>query len=206
MLAEPAFVIFEAPMGIAQLGNNHHWNHFLMLDADTAQISRYIEFAPANYQTYSLELARLLMSAAAEVDVVAKIACARVAPTSRCERIGDYYQVLSAHRKGLKTYPIRIGRFGLELEPWTSWTARRSPLWWTAHNQVKHRRDQSFPAANLKNALNAVGGLFVMLLYAFPDEAQQGTLMPRPALFSVPETHVAGYGAIEHGSPVSYRI
>ena len=193
-------------MGIHHVSNNHHWNYFLMLDSDTIELSRFIEFAPKNYRTYSLELARLLMSAAAEVDVVAKIACRRISASSKCRNIGDYHRILSTGCPDLKQYPVRITRFGLKFKPWTSWTAAQSPKWWVACNQVKHHRDSDFPAANLKHALNAVAGLFVMLLYAFPTEAQQGALNPRPQLFSIPESHITGYGSVEDGAPVEYRL
>ena len=88
----------------------------------------------------------------------------------------------------------------------TSWSAQHSPKWWTACNDVKHHRDSQFAAANLKNALDAVAGLFVMLLYAFPNEAEQGALHPRPQLFTIPESHVTGYGPIEAGTPFCYRL
>jgi hypothetical protein len=193
-------------MGIAQTVNNHHWNYLLALDADAAELSRYIEFTPKNYKTYSLELARLLMSAAAEVDVVAKLACAQVAPGGRAERIGEYYSVLSKSRTNLRSYRVEIKRFGLLLTPWIDWTKARSPIWWRACNVVKHRRDTGFPEANLKNALNAVAGLYVMLLYAFPDDAQQGKLFPRTQLFSIPAPFISGYGPIEDGTPIAYRL
>jgi hypothetical protein len=189
-----------------QLTNNHHWNHFLALDADTIAISRFVEFAKPNYRTYSIELSRLLMGAAAEVDVVAKIACKHADPSAPRDCITEYHSVLSIHRPRLRTYPVRIERFGLKFTPWKSWTANVSPKWWTAHNKVKHRRDSEFAQANLKNALNAVAGLFVMLLHAFPDEARNGNLNPTPLLFSIPHSHVTGFGPVEYGTPISYLI
>ncbi len=46
-----------------------------------------------------------------------------------------------------------------------------------------------------------------MLLYAFPDEAQQGQLSPRTQLFSIPESFINGYGPVEdgHRSLIVYR-
>jgi hypothetical protein len=193
-------------MGIAHIPNNHHWNYFLMLDADSLELSRFIEFARPNYNTYSLELARLLMAAAAEVDVVAKLACAHLAPNARRWNIRDYHSVLSKGRPNLKNYPVRITRFGLKFKPWTSWSAKKSPKWWQACNDLKHHRDTEFRAASLKNTLNAVAGLFVMLIYAFPDEAKNGLLHPRPQLFSIPEAFVSGHGPVEYGTPIEYRL
>lgn len=193
-------------MGIAHRPNNLHWNYFLALDADTAKMSRFVEFSKDNYRTYSLELARLLMAAAAEVDVVAKIACLKVNPSSRAEKIGQYYSILTTAHLKLRKYPIQVKRFGLMLKPSSSWSATKSPLWWTAYNKTKHQRNTHFQDSNLKNALNAVAGLYVMLLYAFPEDASLGTLLPRPQLFSVPDSHITGYGPAEDGSAMEYLL
>ena len=193
-------------MGIAHRPNNLHWNYFLALDADAAEISRFIEFSKANYKTYSLELARLLMAAAAEVDVIAKIACLKVDTSSKAKNIGQYHAALVSARPNLRKYPIEIKRFGLSLKPWSTWTSAMAPLWWTACNKTKHQRNTHFKEANLKNALNAVAGLHVMLLYAFPDEATHGALLPRPQLFSVPESHITGYGPVEDASEIEYLL
>lgn len=146
------------------------------------------------------------MAAAAEVDVVAKIACLRVDSKSKAEKIGQYYAALVPARPNLRKYPVQIKRYGLTLKPWSTWTSSKSPLWWTANNKTKHQRDMHFNDANLKNALNAVAGLYVMLLYAFPDQAMHGELLPRPQLLSVPESHVAGYGPAEDASDISYVL
>jgi hypothetical protein len=60
-----------------------HWNYLLALDDDLGTLARYIEFAPGNFECYSLELARVLMAAAAECDVIAKQLCERFAPGLR---------------------------------------------------------------------------------------------------------------------------
>jgi hypothetical protein len=57
-----------------------HWNSFLALERDMEVVSRYIEFANANLGVFSIELAHLLFAAASEVDVVAKLLCAEIAP------------------------------------------------------------------------------------------------------------------------------
>jgi len=55
-----------------------HWNYFLALESDLERVSRYIEFDKANFKTYSIELAHLLLAASSEVDVVAKTLCQRI--------------------------------------------------------------------------------------------------------------------------------
>ena len=60
-------------MAIEEINKLVHWNYFLAFDSDAEKLSRYIEFTTDNFEAYSIELVRLLLSAASEVDVVAKL-------------------------------------------------------------------------------------------------------------------------------------
>ena len=62
-------------MGIKAGASLIHWNYFLALESDLAQVSRYIEFDSNNYRTYSIELSHLLLASSSEVDVIAKGIC-----------------------------------------------------------------------------------------------------------------------------------
>jgi hypothetical protein len=186
--------------------NNRHWNYLLALDADAALLARFIEFVPDNYGTFSLERARLLMAASSEVDVVAKIACLKVAPDKRPKHIRDYQGILVSARPRIATYPVRIDRYGLDLTPWDSWSTGDTPQWWTAYNEVKHERHEKFQGANLRNALNALAGLFVMLIYAFPEESSQGLLAPPPSLMSIPDEAIIGWMNMGTYTTVNYRL
>ncbi len=61
----------------------------------------------------------------------------------------------------------------------------QSPHWWQAYNKVKHHRDSHFHGASLKNALNALAGLFVLLLFFYRIEGQEGGLSPDPSIFRI---------------------
>src|SRR6266536_1189851 len=74
--------------------SNLHWNYFIALENDLAQVSRYVEFCKPNLGVFSIELAHLLLSAASEVDVVAKCVCALVGPKAKPEKIHQYEAVL----------------------------------------------------------------------------------------------------------------
>jgi hypothetical protein len=138
------------------------WNYFLALESDVVRLARFIEFREDNFPTYSIELARLIMAAAAEVDVVAKLVCKKLDPASRPRNINDYASVILQADDGrrqvsaLTALTVLIPRYGLTLKPWISWTREAPPLWWTAYNKVKHHRDTRFKDANLGNALNTV--------------------------------------------------
>ena len=189
---------------IRHTANNRHWNYLLALDEDASVLARYIEFTPDNFGTYSIELARLLMAAASEVDVVAKLACAHVSQTQPAS-INDYRTVLVPARPLLPGYPVCIPRFGLDLTPWDNWNAGTNPDWWRAYNLVKHQRDAHFREANLHNTLNALAALHVMLIYAFPEDARLGHLAP-PSLLSIPDHGHDGWTSMGTTIHINYRI
>ena len=145
-----------------------HWNYFLALESDVVRLARFIEFREDNFPTYSIELARLIMAAAAEVDVVAKLVCKKLDPALQPRNINGYASViLRAPDPKLSHLTVRIPRYGIILKPWISWTDETPPLWWTANNKVKHHRDTGFKEANLGNALNTVSALFSLTVYHY---------------------------------------
>jgi hypothetical protein len=50
------------------------------------------------------------------------------------------------------------------------------------HNKVKHERDAYFPGANLENAIDAVAGLWTLLLYFYRTALMANKLKPLPKL------------------------
>jgi hypothetical protein len=163
-----------------------HWNYFLALEADLVELSRFVEFTADNYNTYSIELAHLLLASASEVDVVLKQLCALLTPGTQAENIENYRRALMPIEPGFACTAVTVPRFGLELTPWINWQDDRSPEWWGDHNKVKHERGAHFPRANLKNVLNAMGGLFISLMFYYRAQVDIESLMPAPQLFMAP--------------------
>ena len=146
---------------------SNHWNYFLALEDDLAKVSRYIEFTESNYDTYSIELAHLLLAAASEVDVVLKTLCNEVSPEISHSGINKYRETIQAKQSYLIGEFCTIPRYGLKLTPWVEWdkNSTSNPIWWRSYNKVKHHRDSDFKKANLKNVLNAMAGLALANLY-----------------------------------------
>ncbi len=172
-------------MSIIEESTLIHWNYFLPIEEDLLNISRYIEFSEPNFQTYSIELARILLVASSEIDVVAKQLCAKLEPGSSANRITDYQAILTRNIAILPEVVATIPRFELTLKPWSNWQRGNVPLWWNAYNNVKHQRHTHFSDANLKNTINAAAGLFTLLLFYYRTEAEEGSLYPNPQLFRV---------------------
>jgi hypothetical protein len=192
-------------MAIVSKGIEPHWNYFLALDADLNNLSRYIEFHRDNFDCYSIEIARLLLAAASEADVVCKQLCKKINPSSQAQNINAYRKEIYPLFPSIGTFRVLLPRFGLTLWPWERWrNPNKPPLWWTAYNKVKHQRNTQFHQANLKHTLNSVAGLFVIVLYLNREKAMDGELIPAPQVLHVSAQHHGGMivGGYEPG--ISY--
>ena len=142
--------------------SNLHWNYFIALERDLEVVTRYVEFCESNFEVYSIEFAHLLFAAASEVDVIAKLLCARLRHEAPRDNINNYRTILAAGIPNLTTTQIFVPRYGLTLTPWENWSDNSNPVWWRSYNNVKHQRDTHFSQATLKNALNALGALLIV--------------------------------------------
>ncbi len=184
-----------------------HWNYLLAIEGDLKELSRYVEFDEKNFECFSIEIARILLASGAEVDVVCKQICNAICPTSTTDNISTYRNEIKPSFPDISQFQVLLPRFGLTLKPWDEWTkADGVPLWWTAYNKVKHHRDAEYEEANLKNALNAVSGLFVMVLHLYKAKDQLGDFLPSPQLLSVDVGHIGGrrLGTFDPG--IMYRL
>jgi hypothetical protein len=191
---------------IRQSTSHIHWNYFLALEEDLDRLSRYVDFGTGNDATYSLEIARLLLGASSEVDVVLKQICKKYQPTSTADNIHQYFSEVPTNCPNFIAYEVQIPRYGLKLNPWVNWVANRPPLWWSDHNKVKHGRDAHFHRATLKNCLNAVGGLFISVLHLYESEAANGDLLQLPRLFNVSDQFFGGTIMGRYGHSFRYRV
>lgn len=194
-------------MGISAQNVEPHWNYLLAIEGDLKELSRYVEFDEKNFGCFSIEIARILLACGAEVDVVCKQVCKAISQNSKARDIHTYRVELNQRYPNIPNFQVLMPRFGLTLVPWDEWSkAHGVPDWWTAYNKVKHERDSEYQRASLKNALNAVGGLFVILLHMLEAKGLLGNWLPSPLLLSVVPGNIAGrmMGGPDFG--VKYRL
>jgi hypothetical protein len=175
-----------------------HWSFFEMIDEELHSLSRKIEFAEANFSTYSVYLAGLYISICSEIDVVAKLLCKRIKPGAKAEHIRDYCKIISAHYDFLPKLKIHILSIPLELIPWAIWQGidiKKNPDWWESHQKVKHRRDEYFKEGNLGNVLNAAAGLLVLLTYWNIYEVIHCELSIDFRVMEIDQRHFPKYGS-----------
>lgn len=183
-----------------------HWNYFIALEQDLETVSRYIEFNELNFNVYSIELARILFAAASEVDVMAKLLCKHLQPRQKCENINDYRCVLLDKLPDMVTTEISIDRYGFSFKPWENWSQQDdcNPDWWSAYNKVKHERNIYFYKATLKNAINSIGALLILVFYYYSYELSNNgkrlspkdttrQLEPKSTLIRLPDDYYHGY-------------
>ena len=197
------------------MGINHsdtespvHWRYFLILEEDLINLSRYIEFTDDNFSTYSTELASLLLSAGSEIDVVAKQICLKLKKNSKANNILQYGNQIAASIPSIGEFKISLPKYGLELRPWANWSVkpRKNPYWWKSYNNVKHQRHTHYKEASLKNTLNAIGGLFILVLYLYDNLAQQARLSPSPALFKPHADYYNGTTCWDTELLINYKL
>jgi hypothetical protein len=172
-----------------------HWNYFIALEEDITNLARYIEFSELNYKCYSMELARILFSASSEIDVIAKQYCRLINKGSKASNINQYKTEIMNRCPTFSTIKVGMPKFALTLEPWSNWEGKDKghPVWWRAYNNVKHERNEYFSEANLQNALNSVAALFVLLIFFYRKEAENGALSPNQKLFVAKEPFVLDF-------------
>jgi hypothetical protein len=174
-----------------------HWNYFLAIEGDLERLSRFIEFDEENFKCFSIEIARILLTSGAEVDVVCKEICKKINPDSSADSINNYKDEICVAYPGIPDFEVILPRYGLRMKPWSSWREPNSvPSWWTAYNKIKHQRNTEYHRANLENALYSMAGLFVVVLYLYKEKAELGELGPSPRLFHVSKGRFRG---VSHG-------
>lgn len=193
-------------MGIKRQDTLIHWNYFLSIEEDLYKLNRYVDFSKSNDTTFSIEIARILMAASAEVDVVLKQLCLAIDSSSTANNINQYHDPVTGFISNFKTFKVTVPSQGLELQPWSSWTNSTPPLWWTANNKVKHERHQHFDKASLKNCLNSVAGLYISVIHLYHDQAKKGELHQLPKIFNVADEHFGGTSMTRYGHSFLYNL
>ncbi len=139
--------------------------YYKSIEQDLVNCTRYVEFHPGNFDTYSIEFARIIMASSSEIDTVFKQICRLIDPNSNPETILKYYPIVISRYPKFPTIEMEIPKYNISFKPWDNWSSNSSPTWWQGYNKIKHERNLNFEKANLSNAFNSVGALLSILLY-----------------------------------------
>lgn len=180
-----------------------YWEYFLSLEDNLERCTKYVEFSPQNYASYSNEFAKIIMSASAEFENVTKDLCHLISPGRSPKNIKGIYPIIFGAYPKFGTVEVAIPRYKITLKPWQDWTATNRPDWWSkGYNKIKHSRTHHFEMANLHNAILSMAGLFAAILY-YHHKASGGIDIDfnrSPTLFDIIGTGEGG------GITISYEI
>lgn len=150
-------------------GPSPHWEFFKMLYKDFETSFQFIHPVESHFKVYSMRHYEFLLRACTEFESVCKGEVIRAGLARRGEQlgIGRYSKLESNYDRKLSSYEVGF-KFDSShfVRPLGSWAKGDSLHWYKDYNEVKHNRLVNFEHANLENVLEAIAGLFVILLAA----------------------------------------
>ena len=144
-----------------------YWNHFLSIETDLWETSRYVEFNVENSQTFSTEFTKIILSACAEVDVVLKKIAKMYGLNKNHSNFGDYLEIIRSEVPTLITEDVIIEKYNLDVSPFRDWNSDSELCWHKSYNNLKHNRGDYYKEGNLDNALTSVGALFTVVIHYY---------------------------------------
>jgi hypothetical protein len=159
-----------------------HWQHFLSLESEFNRTIEYVDLRAENHRTFSSAFVRLLLSVSSDVDVLLKELCAQALPSASPRNINDYKNIVTGAFPKFTSMRVAVPRYGLSVQPWVEWSLGQNPSWWRAYNNVKHERNVHYAQANQEMVLNALAGLFCVILYFHQQALYANKLLPKPIL------------------------
>lgn len=138
------------------------WNYFRSLSEDMAQTSCYVE-PRGQEDVFSIEFAKIIILSCVELESVFKAICVSI-NGKEGGSISEYKDKILAKYPSIVEAEVEIPRSGEKLKPFAGWASNRL-FWWDAYNDVKHTRGKQFNQASYKNAVYALSGLYIAILY-----------------------------------------
>jgi hypothetical protein len=154
----------------------HEWNSAVLgaknLFAGMKDVFRYVEPETRNMNVYGHEIRQLLVLACNEVEAQCKaVLRANNYPSNRRQwnMKDDYFKLAK---------PLRLDNWQAQLlqypklgwiRPFRQWsrTTFRSLPWYAAYNKVKHDRELEFAQASLRNLVEAMAAVYILVVAQF---------------------------------------
>lgn len=152
------------------------WNVYLAIENDFLAIEKFIAIDEKNYQTFSNEFTKQLLTICGELDVQLKFLCRLINANSTSSKIKDYANELLSIFPEINDFTIISKQNHLiEIQPWKDWSALSSPNWWIDYQKVKHsrldfdntRNIYNYEKANLINTFYALSALFSIEMFIY---------------------------------------
>lgn len=147
-----------------------YWDYFVNIENDLINTIKYVEPVKENFNTYSVEFAKIINIACSEIDVLMKEICNKIEGKERFGKksnngnINEYKKIIIARFPNIVNSELIIPKGKFLITPFGSWEESKLS-WWSDYQQIKHHRNSDYSLANLKNAIFSVGALKILNLY-----------------------------------------
>lgn len=139
------------------------------IEKDLRQVFDFIEPDDRNLNTFSTRLYEIFLRASTEFESNCKLILSENGYSRKGNLdITDFKRINKATH--LLEYKIQLIVWASEpllLEPFLCWSNCDRLYWYKEYNTVKHNRSSEFHRANLKNTIDAVAALFIILFSQF---------------------------------------
>lgn len=150
-----------------------HWEYYLGLEDDFLRSSRYVNFTKDQLGVHSHFFTQMLICAAAEFETVCK-AIADEIDKPGVGDIADIKTMLVPILPNMSSCWLSILRGAIVLSPFSDWKESGTQLgWWEGYQDVKHARHTRMESGSLRNALYALGGVYLANLVLFNTAAKK---------------------------------
>ena len=156
---------------------DNYWNYCLSIERNLEITTNFVEVCDDNDKTYSFEFAKIIMLACSEIDVLCRLLCKAINPssdfedsTTRTGNIKEYADLILPRFPKIVTFEIYNDKKHCPIIPFKDWhitPSYSSPTWWNDYQLIKHYRHDEYKRANQSNAFYSVAGLIILNFYLY---------------------------------------
>ncbi len=151
------------------------WDDFCQIESSFKESVRYLPVLPENSNVWSLHYADLLLKIGTVLDSVFRDSISTsdypdsekiiMNNLKRDDLNMRHYRELYEAKNNLSSKKILYLHDSPQIiGPFSAWASDNSLCWWKAYNNVKHDRSLNITEATQQNTINALAGLFLILL------------------------------------------
>ena len=139
-------------------------HYFVALEKELENSFNYIEPETENMACYGAKYSSLLNSISIEFESTCKTLIKIKEEEAKVGNIGDIKNYILKYFPKICNSQVNIRRTNEFIKPLEDWESSRLK-WWDAYTNLKHNRINNYSQANLKNVINAMGSLLIIIAY-----------------------------------------
>lgn len=159
-----------------------YWRYYLSLEKDFIQLTRYVGLYEENFNVFSDEIHKQLISVGIEFENISKKICEILnIPLSKEANIGEFKQwIPKIEVKVVNIYSLNH----FNLLPFEITNKKIYLKWWNSYNSIKHNRLFNYKEITFKNLLDALSALFYAEMFLIKEIGQRNNEVDVPDEYS----------------------